>query len=285
MAFNYNAGGYITGDLSLRSPHLFDQFDVVDLAYSKAPTPLIWAISTSGKLIGVSYVPEQQLGAIHQHDTDGAFESCCVVAEGNEDVLYVVVKRTVNGTQTRYVERMASRSFATPADAFFVDSGATYSGAPTTTITGLNWLEGKTVSVLGDGAVMTQKVVTGGSITLEAPCSKVQVGLPITAELQTLPIAPQIDGGYGQGRTKNVNKVWLRVYQSSGVAAGPSRDKLTVHKQRRTEPYGTAPALVTDEIEIVLEPSWQQGGQIFVRQANPLPITVVAMTVEAQIGG
>lgn len=285
MAFNYNAGGYITGDLSLRSPHLFDGLDIVDLAYSKAPIPLVWGVSTSGKLIGVTYVPEQQVGAIHQHDTDGAFESCCVVAEGNEDALYVVVIRTVNGAQTRYVERMASRQFATQSDAFFVDSGATYSGAATTTITGLTWLEGKTVSVLGDGAVMTPKVVTGGAITLEAPCSKVQVGLPITAELQTLPLAAQVDAGLAQGRAKNVNKAWLRLYKSSGVSAGPSADRLVAHKQRKAEPYGAAPALVTDEIEIMLEPSWQQSGQIYVRQDNPLPLTLVSMTVEVQLGG
>jgi hypothetical protein len=285
MAYNFQAGGYITGDLSLRCPHLFDNLAITDLAYSKAPVPTVWAVSSSGKLLGLTYVPEQQIGAMHQHDTDGAFESCCVVAEGNEDVLYVVVKRNINGADTRYVERMASRQFATAADAFFVDSGATYSGAPTTTISGLTWLEGETVSVLGDGAVMPPKVVTGGSITLEAECSKVQVGLPITADVQTLPFSAQVDSGFGQGRVKNVNRVWLRVHKSSGVSAGPSLDKLVPYKQRRAEAYGTAPALVSDEIEITLSPSWQQGGQIYVRQSNPLPLTLVSMTMEAELGG
>lgn len=285
MAFNYQAGGYITGDLSLRAPHLFDGLDILDMAYAKSPQPLVWAVSSNGKLLGLTYVPEQQLGALHQHDTDGLFESCCVVAEGNEDVLYVVVKRTVNGANTRYVERMQSRRFATPADAFFVDSGATYTGAAATTISGLTWLEGKTVSVLGDGAVFPQKVVTGGAITLEQACSTVQVGLPITADVQTLPLSAQIDASYGQGRLKNINKVWLRVYKSSGVFAGPSLDKLVQFKQRTTEAYGSAPALITNEIEITLEPSWQSGGQIYVRQSDPLPLTLVSLTVEAALGG
>ena len=286
MAYQYQAGGYITGDMSLRAPHLFDNLNITDLAYSKAPVPLIWAISSNGKLIGVTYVPEQQIGAIHQHDTDGLFESCCVVSEGNEDVLYVVVKRTIGGATTRYVERMQSRQFATAADAFFVDCGATYSGAPATTISGLTWLEGKTVNVLGDGAVMTQKTVTGGAITLEQACSKVQVGLPITADLQTLPLSSQLqDGSYAQGHVKNINKVWLRVYRSSGVYAGPSLTRLVQYKQRTTEVYGAAPNMVSDEIEISLEPSWQQGGQIYVRQSDPLPLTVISMTVEAAIGG
>ena len=282
---NNFSGGYLNGDLAMRAPHLFDGLDVVDMAYSKAPFPMVWCVSSNGKLIGLTYVPEQQVGALHQHDTDGLFESCCVVAEGSEDVLYAVVNRTVNGAQTRYIERKRTRLFATPADAFFVDAGATYSGAPATVISGLTWLEGKTVSVLGDGAVFPKKTVVGGSITLEQACSKVQVGLPITADVQTLPLALQLDAGFGQGHVKNINKVWLRVAKSSGVFAGPSLDRLVQFKQRTTEPYGSAPALRTDEVEITLEPSWQSGGQIYVRQSDPLPLTLVSMTFEAALGG
>lgn len=285
MAYQYQAGGYVTGDLSLRAPHLVDGLNIVDMAYAKAPQPLIWMISSNGKLLGLTYVPEQQIGAWHQHDTDGLFESCCVVAEGDEDVLYVVVKRLINSTWTRYVERMRTRLFATPFDAFFVDSGATYSGAPVTTISGLSWLEGKTVSILGDGAVFPQKVVTGGAITLEQACSKVQVGLQITADVQTLPLSAQIDAAYGQGRPKNINRAWPRVYKSSGVFAGPSLTQLVRAKQRTVEPYGSAPDLKIDEMEITLEPSWQSGGQIYIRQSDPLPLTLISLTVEAALGG
>ena len=287
MAFNYQAGGYITGDLSLRTPHLFDGFEVVDMAYAKAPQPLVWAVSSSGKLLGLTYVPEQGVGAWHQHDTDGVFESCCVVAEGVEDALYVVVRREVAGAQVRYVERMAPRQFATLADAFFVDAGATYSGAATDTVTGLDWLEGKTVSVLGDGAVFPQKVVTGGGITLDQPCSKVHVGLSITADLQTLPLAMEMkgDGAAGQGRYKNINKVWLRVYRSSGIFVGPHAGALTEAKQRSTEPYGAPPGLKSEEIPITLTPSWSDGGQIFIRQVDPLPLTIVSLTAEVALGG
>ena len=76
--------GYITGDLSLRAPHLFDGLDVVDMAYAKAPYPIVFAVSSSGDLLANTYVPEQQVGAWHRHDTyGGAFESCAVVAEGS----------------------------------------------------------------------------------------------------------------------------------------------------------------------------------------------------------
>lgn len=203
-----------------------------------------------------------------------------------EDALYCVIRRTINGNSVRYVERMASRQFTDQADAFFVDAGATYSGVPADVISGLGHLEGKTVSILADGAVHPQRVVTGGSITLDIEASTVQIGLPIEADLQTLPLAVQLqDGSFGQGRFKNVNKVWLRVYRSSGIFVGPSASELTEAKQRTTENYGTPPALKSEEIPIVLTPSWADSGQIFVRQSDPLPLTVVSMTAEVALGG
>lgn len=286
LAYNWQASGFITGDLSLRAPHLFDTYDIVDMAYVKAPQPVVWFVSSSGKLLGLTYVPEQQVGAWHWHDTDGVFESCTTVAEGSEDVLYCVIRRTINGASVRYVERMASRQFVNHADAFFVDCGATYSGVPADNISGLSHLEGKTVSILADGAVHPQRVVTGGAITLDVEASTVQIGLPIIADLQTLPITVQLqDGSFGQGRYKNVNKVWLRVYRSSGIFVGPSATELTEAKQRTTEIYGTPPALKSEEIQIALTPSWADSGQIFVRQSDPLPLTVVSMTAEVALGG
>jgi len=286
LAYNWQAGGFITGDLSLRAPHLFDTFDILDIAYAKSPYPVVWFVSSNGKLLGLTYVPEQQVGAWHQHDTDGEFETCTTVAEGSEDVLYVIVKRTIDGVDKRYVERLASRQFTDQADGFFVDSGLTYDGVPADQISGLDHLEGKTVSILADGAVHPRRTVSGGAITLDIEASKVHVGLPIEADAQTLPMALQLrDGSYGQGHVKNVNKVWLRVYRSSGVFVGPNAEQLVEAKQRSDEPYGSPPALKTDEIELVLDPAWAQGGQVFIRQADPLPLTLNSLTTEVTIGG
>ena len=371
LGYNWQANGFVTSDLSLRSAHLFDSKEIVDLAYAKAPTPLLWAVSSNGVLIGMTYVPEQQIGAVHWHDTDGQFESVTVVAEGIEDVLYVVTRREINGNQVRFVERMQTREITELRNCFFVDCGSTYNGRNTsaTTVTisggttwgpsdtltitsstpifthpgtsdvgdaivlccqsgfdfrlrilstssttvatakvdntlpaelrntatdvwsfarnvigGLSYLEGKTVSILTDGAVHPQRVVTGGQITLDRAGSLVHVGLPYKSDLQTLPVAMQIDG-FGQGRYKNVNHAWLRVFQSSGIFIGPDETKLVEAKQRSTEPYGSPPVLKSEEIRIMLTPSWADSGQVYVRQRDPLPLTIVGMTLEVAIGG
>ena len=129
-----------------------------------------------------------------------------------------------------------------------------------------------------------RKTVSSGAITLDIAASQVQVGLPITADLQSLPLALQVEA-FGQGRMKNVNQVFLRVSASSGVFVGPDADHLTEYKQRTTEVYGAAPTLKSRELRMPIEPSWNDSAQVWVRQSDPLPITVVGMTLEVSIGG
>lgn len=284
MAYSWQANGYTTGDLSLRAPHLFNGYDMVDMCYSKAPYPICWSVSTSGKLIALTYVPEQQIGAWSQHDTQGVFESCCCVAEGNEDVLYVIVKRYINNQWVRFVEQMQTRAFTTQAASFFVDAGLVYSGTPAATISGLNHLENMMVSILGDGAVFPQQRVVGGAITLDQAVSYAVIGLRITADLQTLPMAAQIDAAFAQGKTKNVNAAYLRVYRSGGIFVGPTLDTLVEAKQRTTEPYNTPPALISDEIKVVVKPSWGSGAQLYIRQIDPLPLTLISLALDVTIG-
>ena len=283
LGYNWQASGYVTGDLSIRAPHLFDRHTIDDMAFSKSPYPIAWFVRDDGALLGLTYMPEQQIGAWHQHDTDGEFESVCVVSEGNDDVAYFVVKRTINGATVRYIERMGGRWFTDPEDAYFVDCGLTYSGAAATTIIGLDHLEGETVSILGDGAVHPPSVVTGGEITLEQPVTLAHIGLPIVSDAVTLPLALEI-AGFGQGRTKNVNQVFLRVFESSGALVGQYGGRLIAYKQRTTEPYGSPPDLATREIQVSVAPSWGDSAQIQVRQADPLPITIVGLSMEVAIG-
>jgi hypothetical protein len=286
LSYNWEANAYRSVDASIMAPHRFNGFTITDLAYSRAPDSICWAVRNDGVLLGLTYAPDQQVYGWHAHDTDGAFESVCVVPENNEDVLYVVVRRTFDGISRRYIERLRTRVFTDPADAFFVDSGLTYDGPPVTTLSGLYHLEGKTVDILTDGAVHPQRVVSGGAITLDYPASKIHVGLPIVSDLRTLPLAFEGAQAAGQGTAKNVNKVHLRVAQSSLVKAGPDFTRLREYPARAvTDPYGSPPALRDGELTVSIDPSWNQDAGVCVRQDLPLPLTVLSMTLEVQTGG
>jgi hypothetical protein len=276
MGFSNDQQGYMTGDLSIRAAHLFDDYAILDLAYAKAPQPIVWCISSTGRLLGMTYIPEEKVTSWHWHDTDGLFESCAVVSEGTEDRLYVVVNRS----GTRYVERLEPFDIDAVEDQVCLDNAKTVINAPaSTTVSGLSHLNGKTVSILADGKIHPQRVVAGGSITLDYAAAKVHVGLPYTAQLKTLPAVMQVDG-YGQGRTKNVNRAWIRMYESAGFKIGPSETALVP-----SQPPTTAQTLQSIEVPVLLSPSWQAAGQVVVQQDNPVPLTVIGMVLETSIGG
>ena len=120
----------------------------------------------------------------------------------NIDSVYAVVQRTIPGVNqgkpVQYVERMDGRNFLTDGvsdvtKAWFVDCGLQYfsNGVQSQTITGLDHLNGATVSILADGSVQAQQVVAAGRITLQAPAARVTVGLPYVSQLQTLCMEPE----------------------------------------------------------------------------------------------
>lgn len=284
LAYNFEANGFKSNDLSLIAPHLFDGFIIVDMCLTRTPVPIVWVIRDDGKLLGITYMPEQKVFAWHQHETDGLFESVAAVNENGRDVLYVTVKRTLDDGVVRYIERLSNRLVDTLEESFIVDSGLTYSGAAATVINGLHHLEGKEVVALSNGAVVKNLTVTNGSITLPQSATLVHIGLPITSRIQTLPVS--FEGpALGQAMFKNVNKTTLRVYRTSGLFVGYNVNSLVQYKQRTTEVFGSAPNWITDELDIPINPDWSSSGQVVVQQTDPLPVTVLSMVMEVSLGG
>lgn len=287
FGFDGDRNGYISGDVSIRAPHLFDFNDVVSMTLQLAPYPVVWIVSSTGILIGFTYIPEQQVAAFHWHDTDGYFEDATTIYEEGRDCTYVVVRREIDGQTVRFIERFADRNFVAPEDQFFVDCGATFrSDTPVNNVVGIDWLEGKEVAILVDGAVVDPQTIVGGVLTLPDGITGnvITFGLPYVSQIQTLPMALEI-AGYAQGMPKNINAVYLRAYRSSGLFAGPTFDELIEAAQRTTEVFGTPPDLVTGEFEIVTKGAWNADGQVCLEQRDPLASTLLSMTLDVAVGG
>lgn len=151
-------------------------------------------------------------------------------------------------------------------------------------ITGLDYLNGKLVSILADGAVQAQQTVSGGQITLAAPASKVHVGLPYTSDLETLNIEAPLPDGTMQGRKLRVSKVTIRVLNSKGGYIGPDEDHLKLIKSNFAD-YSTTTALYTGDLKHSLGGGYADGGRMFIRQTDPLPITVLALMPLVSVAG
>lgn len=156
---NDEVAGLGSTDLTVFSSHLFQGYGLVDLDLQVNPSQIAWAVRSDGTLLGLTYLPEQQVWGWHRHDTDGVVEQVCVVPEGLEDAVYLVVRRTVNFSDRRYIERLASRRLANIVDACFLDSSVVYDGRNTDTSVnawlslsgGTTWGPGETLVLASNG--------------------------------------------------------------------------------------------------------------------------------------
>jgi len=125
LSLNTQSGSYLTGDLSLRATHLFDNFEITDATFQQAPYPIMWWVSSSGKLLACTYIPEEELAGWHQHSSSGAtFESVCSVPEGQHDTVYAVVVRGAS----RSIERMVPNIEVDLVDGVYVDASVVQNG-------------------------------------------------------------------------------------------------------------------------------------------------------------
>ncbi|WP_300379637.1 hypothetical protein [Henriciella sp.] len=285
LGYDFEVSGYVSVDLSLRATHLFDYKTIEDMAYAKGPVPIVWAVSSDGQLLGLTYVPEQQVYAWHRHRTaGGTFESCAIIEEGNDSILYAIVRREIDGEVVRYVEAMASLYYSKVSEYVGLDSSISYSGAAEDTFTNLDHLEGEEVYALADGAVMGPYTVASGSVTIDQPAETVRVGKRITAEMTTLPLVAELEA-YLNGTIVTIRDVTLRLYRSGRVFVGLDSDSITETKNRTVETYGEPPSLVSKEEEVLIQPNWDADGQVYIRAQDPLPVMITAHTVQFSTGG
>ncbi len=150
-------------------------------------------------------------------------------------------------------------------------------GVSVTIISGLGFLEGKTLSILGDGAVQTQKPVVSGSVTLERDVFELSIGLPYTAFLKTLSIEAGSATGTAQGKKKRIYQLGLRVFKTLGIKVGGTIDKVFNVTLRDPQTLmGLPEALVSDTIpNIRFTGGWVYEGTIVILQDNPLPMHIL----------
>lgn len=278
FAYNFDSDSYLSLDMTLLAEHIAKN-QIKELAYQASPYSILWAIREDGMLLSFTRNILQQISAWAKHTTDGLFESVAVIPrqDGAYDEVWVVVQRTINNVAKRYIEYLTDFEFTQQDDAFYVDSGLTYDGAQTTTISGLDHLEGKTVKILADGAVQPDKTVQNGQINLDIPASKVQVGLGYESILETLKSEGGSAFGTAQGKIQRIYKIGLNLYRTLGgfVGYGNTLDELWYRDS--SMPMDQAVPLF-DGFKFITPPKgYDRELTITVKQIQPLPICIRAL--------
>jgi hypothetical protein len=266
-------------DISLLAQHLFKLETIVDWCYAEDPWGIVWAVRSDGVLLSLTFNKQSQNWGWARHETNGDVKSVCSIPMGNEDAVYITVLRAGG----LYVEKMFSRVVNGDSnDRAALDSSVHWSGS-TSTVTGLDHLEGQDVYVVDTKVtpwdVLGPYTVTGGSVSPSpAPATgPLDVGLLFTPELETLDLA----SAQVRMKQKTVTSVGFEVTQSEGLLSGPDFDSLT---EAEVVPGEEQP----DGIELVranISAGWNSNGRAVLQQSKPIPVTVLGITREVELGG
>jgi hypothetical protein len=281
LGYRYDFAAYSSPDVSALSEHITKP-GLRSLAWAQEPEQMMWIARTDGALLSLTIDRDQQpaVMAWAQHSTDGAVECVASLPNQSRDDVWMIVRRTINGAQVRYIERLRpdwvavapSVSETDPVYGFTVDCGKVFNDGAgiVTTLTGLGHLEGKTVQVVSDGARLQDRTVASGQITVERGGFRVLVGLPFVSTIT--PLRP----AYGQGRTGRIHLDLLdtiggRIRDSAGDI-----EDLAV-RQFSSGALDAAPQPFTGLVEVMAS-GWGKGGaDLHIEQADPMPLHLRAI--------
>jgi hypothetical protein len=288
FVYAWNSETWVSNDITSLAEHT-TRGGIVELSYQRVPDALLWMVRSDGQLVSMTYEREQQVVGFSRHTTDGTFESvACINGLESEDEVYVLVNRTIGGSTVRYIERFKTGmrdalDTADTANWWYLDCAKrVVLGSPSTTITELSHLNGKTVSVWADQAVgstiVTQPTVVSGSITLQAPATNVLIGIPFTSTLVPEPLVRDMQDGTSAGRRMKINKMNVKVYQS--LAGEYSTDQVNwfpLVARHLTDNMDALPPVLMGYERVTVASNWKDGVDISLRQTLPMPLTIAAI--------
>ncbi len=208
FTFNDVEQSFNATNISILSEHLIRDPVAMDIRRSNDthPADFVYLVNADGTVAVLNSLREQELLSWTLFETDGTYED--VAVSGRE--VYFIVKRNINGSDVRYVEKLNPELFM---DASLSQTEVT----PTDSWTGLSHLEGETVSLRGDDFIITSEVVASGALTTDEAVTTLEAGLNFTAKVTTLPIELIIQGQSFAGQYKSPVFANVRLYNSRQI--------------------------------------------------------------------
>lgn len=289
LVYSFEQDAFVAPDRMLFSDHLTSPTSrLKEIAWQQEPNRTLWACTTDGKLLSLTYRPDHEVFAWSRHPREGAVESLAVIPtqDGTSSELWMVVRYGPDdNTATRTIEVMTQPH--EPADendkagCVLVDSSLELNideeDDPSAIVSGLWHLNDKSVTILADGAVHPNRTVENGRITLDHPVHRAQVGLGYTQKLKTLRLEIAALGTV-QGRKRRIPEIKVRFRNTLGGKVGVAEDKLQTIPTLGSGVLGQSPPLFTGLKRIACDSTFEDdGGQVVVVQDQPLPMTLLSI--------
>ena len=284
LGYSFEINGYKSNNVALFSPHLFQGHQILRMAFQEEPFSVLYGVRDDGMLLAFTWEEEQEVWGWTPLETEGFVEDVAVISEGGFDRVYIRVRRTINGVDRLFIERMAMPHGGDITSACHLDCSITQLFDPATTVvTGLHHLEGAVVSATYDGYVIHDLTVENGAIELPVEATLVTVGLRYSGRIETLPAALTTAQGSVHTNRQQVKEVTVRTIDTRGIEIGASGAPL-----EPVEPKdGTAvnELMNVEGIDYRVSPpgDWKDTSTIVIEQNEPLPAHIVSIFYDMDV--
>lgn len=290
MAYTFESDSYDGMDLTLLAKHLTRGKNIVDGAYMQSPDSRLYFVLDDGSIACLAYIQDQKVYAWSHLKTDGKYISVANVEEDDEDFVYTVVERVINGEKQMYIEKLEGmHETNNPSGYTMLDSSQVVNGIPENgqTICNASWLRGKKITALVNGRTIKNiQVDSDGNFTLQGEIkSSFLVGLPYTMKVALTNIEIAADKkGTLQGRKKKISGATLRLINSLGGKVGVEENKLDPIKY--DELSNQEVTLYSGDKHVTMpNTGFEINGRVYIESDEPYPFTLMAIIREMVMYG
>lgn len=294
FSYDFTADTFNSVDLTVFAEHITGT-GITRIDYAMQPDPMIVCRREDGQIAVCTYERLQEVIAwwrIVLGGTDAVAKAVSVCPGASGDDVWLAVSRTIDGETVTYLEVIHpgfEPVLHDKEDAVFTDAALTYSGAETSTISGLYHLRGETVKVLNNGAVESGVVSADGVLTLLRPTTLAHIGLSYTAILETQDIEAGARAGTAQSTMKRISELFIRVIASLGGGVGSPKhagdlDPLK-YWDNDTLVGSESPPLYDGLIRIPAPGEHDREARIRIEHDDPLPFFVTAFVSDVNAQG
>lgn len=291
MAYSYETDSYGGNDLTLLAKHIIENVQIVDSAYKQEPDSTIYFVRSDGTMACLSYIMEQKVYAWSTIETQGKIEAVAAVQEGDEDIIYLVVKREINGVTVRNIEYLAKNPAKSnnPDDYIMLDNAIEYSTAEKSsgeTEIDAAELAGEKVTVIGDGRMYSGLTVSqDGTVTLPAAVQHAFIGLPYRSIMELPNVEIKTGDGTMQGRRKQISNCIMRLSNSLGGMVGPDINTLDLMNFDEQNAVSDIKLFTGDKHMTLPIGGFNNEGRVIIVTDEPYPFNLLAVVREVSFGG
>lgn len=291
MAYSYETDSYGGNDLTLLAKHIIENVQIVDSAYKQEPDSTIYFVRSDGTMACLSYIMEQKVYAWSTIETQGKIEAVAAVQEGDEDIIYLVVQREINGAIVRNIEYLAKNPAKSnnPDDYIMLDNAIEYSTAEKSsgeTEIDAAELAGEKVTVIGDGRMYSGLTVSqDGTVTLPAAVQHAFIGLPYRSIVELPNVEIKTGDGTMQGRKKQISNCILRLSNSLGGMVGPDINTMDLMNFDEQNAVSDIKLFTGDKHTTLPIGGFNNEGRVIIVTDEPYPFNLLAVVREVSFGG